>query len=543
MAFYGIAYPYSGESRRGASLGGNLSGGFNGGLGEGFGGGSSTGFSFSSSAAFGGAQSSSFGGFAGSDKETMQNLNDRLAAYLEKVRALEAANTELEIKIREWHEKQAGIGAGTTDIDYSRYFDTIDDLRNKIQATKLKNSRVELQIDNARMAIDDFRQKKEIERSIFQNVEADVNTLYKVQDELALSRSGLELQVDSLSEELAYLKKNHEEEMHAARINSAGQVDVQMKAAPGIDLTNVLNDMRSNYEALAEKNRADAEAWFAKKSSELKTEISTGMEQANSSKTEISDLRRTLQSFELELQSLMALKKTFEDTLVEAEADYGGQLHQLQLIITGLEEQLLQIRSDTERQSLDYKELFNIKTRLEMEIETYRSLLEGELGSCGGGGGRHSSYTQNKPSNKSAMAFYSPNPGTSQDSYFRSNIAGGFAGASGYGASTGGSFKGGFGGGFSSGFGISSSAGFGGAESSNFGVLSGSGKETMQNLNDRLAAYLENVKALEEANNELEIKIRAWYDKQVVAGAGTAAKDYSKYYDTINGLRSKVHYG
>lgn len=41
-----------------------------------------------------------------------------------------------------------------------------------------------------------------------------------------------------------------------------GQVNVKMDATPGIDLTRVLAEMREQYEALAEKNRKDAEAWF-----------------------------------------------------------------------------------------------------------------------------------------------------------------------------------------------------------------------------------------------------------------------------------------
>ena len=58
----------------------------------------------------------------------MQNLNERLASYLEKVRALEEANADLEVKIRDWYQKQR-----PTEIkDYSPYFKTIEELRDKV---------------------------------------------------------------------------------------------------------------------------------------------------------------------------------------------------------------------------------------------------------------------------------------------------------------------------------------------------------------------------------------------------------------------------
>lgn len=66
--------------------------------------------------------------------------------------------------------------------------------------------------------------------------------------------------------------------------------------------------------------------------------------------------------------------------MAETEGRYGGQLQQLQNVIGGVEEQLIQIRSDMERQGQEYRELLDIKSRLEMEIETYRRLLDGELG-------------------------------------------------------------------------------------------------------------------------------------------------------------------
>nr|XP_009501573.1 PREDICTED: keratin, type I cytoskeletal 12-like [Phalacrocorax carbo] len=356
----------------GGGFASGLAGSYGSGLGSAFGGGLGSG-------GFGTAGAGDGGLLSGSKKETMQNLNDRLAAYLDKVRALEDANTELECKIREWYEKNGpGAGIPGPGNDYSKYYPIIEDLRNKIINATIDNARIILQVDNARLAADDFRLKYENEVALRQSVEADINGLRRVLDELTLTRADLEMQIESLNEELAYLKKNHEEELQGIQSSAFGQVSVEMDAAPGTDLTKLLNDMRGQYEAIAEQNRKEAEAWFNEKSGELKREISTNAEQLQSGKSEITDLKRTLQSLEIELQSQLAMKKSLEDTLAETEGGYCAQLSQMQLQIGNLETQLFQVRADMERQNAEYQQLLDIKTRLEMEIETYRRLLDGE---------------------------------------------------------------------------------------------------------------------------------------------------------------------
>lgn len=67
-------------------------------------------------------------------------------------------------------------------------------------------------------------------------------------------------------------------------------------------------------------------------------------------------------------------------TLADTEADYMAQLSEIQMQISGLEEQICQIRGETECQNAEYEQLLNVKTCLEMEIETYHRLLDGEGG-------------------------------------------------------------------------------------------------------------------------------------------------------------------
>lgn len=49
------------------------------------------------------------------------------------------------------------------------------------------------------------------------------------------------------------------------RGQTGGDVNVEMDAAPGVDLSRILNEMRDQYEQMAEKNRRDVEAWFLSK--------------------------------------------------------------------------------------------------------------------------------------------------------------------------------------------------------------------------------------------------------------------------------------
>ncbi|XP_061448098.1 keratin, type I cytoskeletal 17-like [Rhineura floridana] len=310
------------------------------------------------------------------EKGTMQNLNDRLAAYLDRVRSLEEANAQLEQNIRETYVKQASAGGP----DLSGYFNIITELKSKIQQETLTNAGLLLQIDNAKLAADDFRVKLESELAVRLSVEGDLSGLRKALEELNASRASLQVQVDNLEEELACLKRNHKEEVASLQGRLGGTINVEVDSMPGADLQKVLAEIRDQYEDVMEKNRQEAEALHKSQIDALNQEVAVNTEALQAAQLKVTELKRLAQALEIELQSLRSMKVALEGTLAETESRYGMEISRLRDLVAAREAELLQLRLDAQRQAEDYKRLMDIKNRLEQEIATYRRLLEGSEG-------------------------------------------------------------------------------------------------------------------------------------------------------------------
>ncbi|XP_025025771.1 keratin, type I cytoskeletal 17-like [Python bivittatus] len=336
--------------------------------------------------------SGSFGGGDGgllssSDKATMQNLNDRLANYLDQVKRLEDENCQLEICIREWYQKHGDIGP---DKDYSHYYQEIDQLYNELICETDDYNKILLNIDNTRMTAEDFKLKYNTEASLRQNVEVDINGLRPLLDQLTLAKSDLEMQCESLREELICLRKNHEETLRGLRSQRGhGDVSVEVNAAPGQDLKQRLDQLRCEYETIIEQNRKEVEIWYESKMEEVRQQVTTSDQELTSGNQQLSELRREYQALEIELQSQISMIQSLQTNLEDTERRYNMQLQQIQTMIEPVEGELASIRCEIESQSQEYQLLLGIKTRLEQEICQYRRLLEEgqqEIGSGGGGG-------------------------------------------------------------------------------------------------------------------------------------------------------------
>ncbi|XP_018412045.1 PREDICTED: keratin, type I cytoskeletal 19-like [Nanorana parkeri] len=307
------------------------------------------------------------------EKETMQLLNNRLATYMDTVCTLEQENSQLERNIREWYEKNEPNGLP----DCNKYYRTIQELQRQISEASIQNAKVFLDMDNAKLAADDLLNKYELESNLRNSIESDVKGLHRVLERLNMEMGDLQMCVCNLQEELQELRKTHEEEVNCLRTQLGARVSVEVNAAPCKDLNNTLSKIRQEYENLMDRNLNEVEAIFLARSEELNSEMVFGSEQIQSVSSDLIELKRRVQTLEIELQSQLSVKLALEDSLAETEASYQSQLAQLQCLINNIESELGQTRFDLEQQNTAYKILMDQKNHLEMEIATYKHLLEG----------------------------------------------------------------------------------------------------------------------------------------------------------------------
>ncbi|MXQ93098.1 hypothetical protein E5288_WYG003576 [Bos mutus] len=305
----------------------------------------------------------------GNGKEMMQNLNDRLATYLEKVRALEEANVKLESCILKWHQQR---DSGNKQ-DYSQYEESISHLQEQNGEDRSFFKWGAKNITPKRNV------RYENEHSFKKDLEIEVEGLRKTLDDLTIVTTDLEQEVEGMRKELILMKKRHEQEVEEHRVPNDFKVNVKVDTTPGEDLIKVLEDMRQEYEFIIKKKHQDLDTWYKQQSAAVAQEAAspTGVQ---SSQSDLHELKRTFQALEIDLQAQCSKKSALENMLSETQSRYSCQLQDMQQIISHYEEELTQLRHDLERQNKEYKVLLGIKTHLEKEIATYRQLLEGENG-------------------------------------------------------------------------------------------------------------------------------------------------------------------
>ncbi|XP_049889083.1 phakinin isoform X2 [Epinephelus moara] len=300
-------------------------------------------------------------------------LNSCLMEYRDKVRALETLNQQLEEQIRLCLDRKASSAGAWGPLRREW-----EDVYRQVSEAILDNARLMLQTENVQANAEDFKDRYENEQPFRKAVEEEISSLYKVIDDANLTKAELEEQMENMRAELRNLEHNHEQDVRVLYSQMAGREVDEPDAPIETSLDQILAYIRSHWEKVTERNRAETDSYLECKEAQCVSRLSPEEEQVEALKAECNETGCKIQSLQAETESIRALRRGLENSLGDARHWHDMELQNLGSVVAKLEAELADVRGEIEQQRRDYDTLLSNKQRLEQEIGMYHGILDGE---------------------------------------------------------------------------------------------------------------------------------------------------------------------
>ncbi|KAF7221808.1 phakinin isoform X1 [Nothobranchius furzeri] len=302
-------------------------------------------------------------------------LNSSLMEYRDKVRALEQLNQQLEEQIRLCLDRKAS-SAGAWGPLKAEW----EDIYRQVSEAILDNAQLMLQTENVQASAEDFRERYETEQPFRRAVEEEISSLCRVIEEANITKAELEEQMQDMRAELRSLERSHEQDVRALYNQMAGREVDEPDAPIQTSLDQILAYIRSHWEKVTERNRAETDSYLECKQEAqcVGSSSSPEEEQVEALKVECGDVGCKIQSLQAETESIRALKRGLENSLTDAQHWHSVELQNLGQVVAKLEAELADVHNEVEQQRRDFDTLLSNKQKLEQEIGLYHGVLDGE---------------------------------------------------------------------------------------------------------------------------------------------------------------------
>ncbi|KAA0703675.1 Lamin-B1 Precursor [Triplophysa tibetana] len=353
------------------------------------------------------------------EKEDLQQLNDRLATYIDTVRSLESDNSVLQLQIRE-HEQLRSREITSLKALYET---ELADARRSLDNTARERAR--LQIDLGKISSEheqlmhDFLKKesdlsssqarvkevegllntkeaalitaaserKTLEKTLadlqlhIQELEKSLSSSQKQLSDETLLRVDLENRCQSLSEELDFRKNMFEEELKETRhrhesrlveVDSGRQVEFEFK------LAQALTDMRQQQDQQVKLYKDEMEQTYMAKLENVRLCSEMNSSSAGVAREELRESTLRVENLSSQMANLLKEARGWQDRIIELEEALNREKDLSRRLLSEKEREIADVRAKMQKQLDEYEQLLDVKLALDMEINAYRKLLEGE---------------------------------------------------------------------------------------------------------------------------------------------------------------------